>query len=184
MAEFSKFRSSIGGFRRTDVSEYIESLCAEHEKALKQLRKEQEDLRAKLEAAEQQLGREREENRQLQDALRETEKMLEEALTMNESADEQPDYQAMELEAYRRAEAAERKAGERAAQLRRSFHELVDGVSARYEQAGEDVRALTDDIRTNLKRLEETLSDLDMMFEETTDSFAALDASEPVEMAL
>ena len=40
MAEFSKFRSSIGGFRRTDVSNYIEALCMEHEKEMKQLRRE------------------------------------------------------------------------------------------------------------------------------------------------
>lgn len=184
MAEFSRFRSSIGGFHRTDVSNYIEALCTEHEKALKQERQAREALQQQLEAARQALQREQEETRQLQDALRETEKMLEEALTMSEpepAAEAAPDYPAMELEAYRRAEAAERLALERAAQLHRGFSQLVDGVATRYTQTGEEIQALTEDIRSNLKRLEEALSDLDALFEETGDAFDRLDDGEPVE---
>ena len=182
MAEFSKFRTSIGGFHRADVSNYIETICAEHERTLKLERRERETVQQMLQDTKAALLREQEENRQLQEALRETEKMLEEALSMEPEAEETPDYLNMELEAYRRAEAAERMAMERAAQLRRSFSALVDGAATRYEQAGEEIQALTEDIRTNLKRLEETLSDLNEMFDQTTEAFEQLEDSSLTEI--
>lgn len=223
MADFSKFRTSIGGFHRADVSEYIERLCAEHQKELRQCEAEKTALADKLEKAEQtvktlqeanealQKGQEeknvleslleeaehgmaaqRQENQALQEALQEKEAALQAALEPvepepEEEADgdgesgepEAPDYPALELEAYRRAEAAERLAMERAARLRQNLSELLDSVSNRYQEAGQEVHALTEDIRTNLRRLEDTLSDLDLLFDETTGSFDTLDSTEP-----
>lgn len=219
MADFSKFRTSIGGFHRADVSEYIERLCAEHQKALRQCEEEKTELADRLAEAEraleaqkqtgetlrqceeeksvleellaeaeQALEAQKETNRALEEALREKEAALQAALEPAEEPEEEadeadeepeePDYPALELEAYRRAEAAERLAMERAARLRQNLSALLDGVSTRYQEAGQEVHALTEDIRTNLKRLEETLSDLDVLFDETADRFDTLDGTE------
>ena len=55
-----------------------------------------------------------------------------------------------ELEAYRRAEATERMAQERSMRLRHQLNDLLDQVSARYEQTGQEIEVLTEDIRTNM----------------------------------
>lgn len=194
MADFSKFRTSVGGFNRTDVSDYIENLCAEHQKTLRQYKAENEALTEKLTQTEETLARQKEDNaaltdklQQAEDNLRETEAALQEALYPTEEEpvaeeppliEEAPDYPALELEAYRRAEAAERLAMERAAHLRQTMNDLLDGISGRYEETGQEIHALTEDIRTNLKRLEDTLSDLDLLFDETTGTFDTLSTTE------
>ncbi|HIR09637.1 MAG TPA: hypothetical protein IAA70_04460, partial [Candidatus Avoscillospira stercoripullorum] len=62
MADFSKFRSSLGGFHRGDVADYIESLSREHAAAMKEKTGQIDALRAELQEAE-------EEKRALQDQL-------------------------------------------------------------------------------------------------------------------
>ena len=192
MADFSKFRSSLNGFNRSDVAEYIEALCAEHQKALQAAREETQVLSAQLE---------QETNRKLalqseldatQTALESTQSALEEALEAltNPEAPEEapveeepaPDYEDLELEAYRRAEAMERAASQRAAKLRNQLDQLLEQVSGRYEQAGQEIQVLTEDIRINLKRLDETLSDLDAIFDEAKDGFESMEESFPVEV--
>lgn len=199
MADFSKFRTSVGGFNRTDVSDYIENLCAEHRKALRQCEDEKQALSDKLAEAEKTLTDQRrinqallEQVREKDTALRAAQEAAEQVQAETEEAaedleeetpeelepEEEPDYMSLELEAYRRAEAAERHAMERAARLRQSLNDLLDNVSNRYEEAGQEIHALTEDMRTNLKRLEDTLSDLDILFEETSDSFETLDSDD------
>ena len=201
MADFTKFRTSVGGFNRSDVADYIEALCVEQKKALKALEDEKESLTSQLEEAQISLTSKEQETRELRQKLEETEtalaaseSALEEALELADAQTakpkaepqaepqaEQADYCAKELEAYRRAEAAERLAMERASRLRSRLSGLVDTVSGRYEQTGREIQALSEDIRTNLQRMQEALSDLDVIFEETTDAFETLDAPEPEE---
>ena len=197
MADFSKFRASLNGFHRSDVVAYIETLCAEHQKALKAAQEESADLRQQLDDAQQELAAQislsdhlQSELTATQDALKATEDALEEALTtltepdIPEEASEEaepaaPDYAELELEAYRRAEAMERAANQRAAKLRSQLDELLEQVSNRYEQAGQEIQVLTEDIRINLKRLDETLSDLDAIFDEAKDGFEAMEENFP-----
>ena len=197
MADFTKFRTSVGGFNRSDVADYIEALCVEQKKALKALEDEKESLTSQLEEAQISLTSKEQETRELRQKLEETEtalaaseSALEEALELADAQTAQPkaepqaeqaDYCAKELEAYRRAEAAERLAMERASRLRSRLSGLVDTMSGRYEQTGQEIQALSEDIRTNLQRMQEVLSDLDVIFEESTDAFETLDASEPEE---
>lgn len=195
MADFTKFRTSVGGFNRSDVADYIEALCMEQKKALKALEDEKESLTSQLEEAQISLTSKEQEVRALRQKLEETEtalaaseSALEEALELADAQTaqpeaepqaEQPDYTAKELEAYRRAEATERLATERANRLRSRLSGLVDTMSGRYEQTGQEIQALSEDIRTNLQRMQEALSDLDVIFEETTGAFETLDAPEP-----
>ena len=76
----------------------------------------------------------------------------------------------------------ERAANQRAARLRVQLDELLEQVSGRYEEAGQEIQVLTEDIRINLKRLDETLSDLDAIFDETKNGFEAMEERFPVEV--
>ena len=157
MADFSKFRSSLGGFHRGDVANYIESLSMQHAAAMKEKSGQIDALQAELLAARQKL-QEEEEKRALQIKLDDALAALEAATAPAEDeaedeteaeVEEAPDYPKLELEAYRRAEATERLATQRAQQL---------------------------------KRLEENLSELDLLFGETAEHLETLTPAEPLEV--
>ena len=89
MADFSKFRTAVSGFNRTDVVNYIESASIEHQKALRKLTDERDrlagenaGLQTRLEALQAQLQQVNEEN----DSLN---KQLRQAKEENESLSEQ-----------------------------------------------------------------------------------------------
>jgi len=184
MTDFSKFRSSLGGFNRADVANYIETLCAEHQKQIKAEQTEREDILDQLNDVRSMLDEKsaaykalEEELAQTKAALEETQNMLEEALSM-EPDEPQEDYHSMELEAYRRAEAMERATAERAAKVNRQLGDLVEETAGRYEQVGQDIKSLSEDLGLNLQRLQEALSDLDAVFEEATDRFDTIDTED------
>ena len=192
MADVIKFRSALNGFNRSDVAEYIEALCAKHQSTMQDSQDEIEILTQKLAQAQEELENQtaktaavEAELDQTQTALEATQKALEEALTaLTEPAaaepEETPDYPSLELEAYRRAEAMERTSAERAVRLQQQLNDMLDQVSGRYEQTGQEIQVLTEDIRINLQRLQEALSDLEAIFDETTQSFEDMDTAEPV----
>ena len=192
MADFSRFRTSLGGFNRSDVSDYMTKMCAEHQAVLKQNQKETDalakkladtelalaDAVAQLDKAKNALNEKDAENKALRADLEAAELLLSSAPAQD--SEPAPDYASMELEAYRRAEAMERLAAERSAKLRQQLSDLMDAAAERYEEAGQEVSALAEDIRTNLKRLEEALSDLDTLFDDTAEGLRTLDEGEPV----
>lgn len=192
MGDFSKFRSALNGFNRSDVAAYIEQICAEHSKALEAEQKKSAALAGELEQAREvrlqqqaQLEALQEQLEQTETALQSTETALDEAMTLlteekepEQPAEQDPDYASMELEAYRRAEAMERTAAERALRLQQQLSNVLDQVSARYEDAGQEIQVLTEDIRTNMKRLADTLSDLDVIFDETSRAFETMDSAD------
>lgn len=197
MADFSKFRSSLGGFNRGDVATYIETLCRTHGAELKERDGRIESLTAALAEAQGQreeaiaqaeaLRRQVEElETQLEAATApppEEDEALEEALS-EDAADETevPDYPTLELEAYRRAEATERLASQRAQQLKRELVDFLENTTARYQQTGEDIAALAEDLKRGLMRLEENLSELDLLFHETTEHLETITPAEPLEV--
>ena len=101
-----------------------------------------------------------------------------------DAADKQPapDYPTLELEAYRRAEATERLASQRAQQLKRELVDFLENTTARYQQTGEDIAALAEDLKRGLMRLEENLSELDLLFNETTEHLETITPAEPLEV--
>ena len=184
MADFSKFRSSLGGFHRGDVANYIESLSMQHAAAMKEKSGQIDALRAELQEAEA-------EKRALQDQLDDALAALEAATAPAEDEaedeteaepEEAPDYPKLELEAYRRAEATERLATQRAQQLKRELVDFLENTTARYQQTGEDIAALAEDLKSGLKRLEENLSELDLLFGETAEHLETLTPAEPLEV--
>lgn len=191
MADFSKFRSSLGGFHRGDVANYIESLSMQHAAAMKEKSGQIDALQAELLAARQKLEEAEAEKRSLQDQLDDALAALEAATAPAEEAaedeteaevEEAPDYPKLELEAYRRAEATERLATQRAQQLKRELVDFLENTTARYQQTGEDIAALAEDLKSGLKRLEENLSELDLLFGETAEHLETLTPAEPLEV--
>ena len=191
MADFSKFRSSLGGFHRGDVANYIESLSMQHAAAMKEKSGQIDVLQAELLAARQKLQEAEEEKRALQIKLDDALAALEAATAPAEEAaededeaevEEAPDYPKLELEAYRRAEATERLATQRAQQLKRELVDFLENTTARYQQTGEDIAALAEDLKSGLKRLEENLSELDLLFGETAEHLETLTPAEPLEV--
>ena len=71
MSDFSKFRTAVSGFNRTDVVNYIESTSIEHQKALRKLTDERDKLAA--------------ENARLQVELAGLQKRLEQAQADNDA---------------------------------------------------------------------------------------------------
>ena len=194
MSDFSKFRGSLGGFNRTDVADYIEKLCLTHAAELKERSRRAEELQTQLEETRAKLRETEADRDRLQDQLQEAQDQLQEAQDALEAAtapepepeepeepeaaeapEEAPDYPSLELEAYRRAEATERLAARRAEQLSRQMQEFVAHISQRYAETGEEIAALSEDMRSDLQRLQDSLSDLESLFTETTDHFESVE---------
>lgn len=172
MADFTKFRTALSGFNRADVAEYIEAVSLTHARELKASARRIEELEAALQTTRDDLARVEGERDSLRDQIQEAETALEAATAPHaEETEEVPDYPSLELEAYRRAEAAERMALRRAQQCRRELLSFLESTTARYRDTGEDIAALSQDIQQNLTRLGETLSELDAFFTETSDRF-------------
>lgn len=191
MSDFSKFRGSLGGFNRTDVADYIEKLCLTHAAELKERSRRAEELQTQLEETRAQLRETEADRDRLQAQLQEAHDALEAATAPEpepeepeeaEAPEEAPDYPSLELEAYRRAEATERLATQRAQQLKRELVDFLENTTARYQQTGEDIAALAEDLKSGLKRLEENLSELDLLFGETAEHLETLTPAEPLEV--
>lgn len=93
MADFSKFRTAVSGFNRTDVVNYIESASIEHQKALRKLTDERDrlagenaGLQTKLEELQAQLQQAKEEaearSEELRQAKEENESLSEQLNTL------------------------------------------------------------------------------------------------------
>ena len=190
MADFTKFRTSIGGFNRDDVVHYIETASVEHLKELRQVK----DANEKLEAEKAALRAELAQRAADAEARAEAEKQAAaEALAgvpqppVCEPEDEPDDaeapeevpavsapernYTEEELEAYRRAEAMERNALVRAQRLKEKLSQLCQSAHTRYTDSGEELEALSQDLSSVLSRMQDTIADLQVAFDETEEAF-------------
>ena len=128
-----------------------------------------------MEAAKQEL----EALKSKQAALDSSEEDAEEE-TAEEDAPAQPeaaapvDFSQQELAAYRRAEQAERNAMVRARKLREQLSLLCEQSKDRYTDAGEEISALTADLSSGLSRLQETLADIQAIFDDAENAFDEL----------
>ena len=187
MSDVSRFRSALNGFNRTDVVNYVESLSIAQQKQLRQLQEqitrltadkaalEQEKaaLEEKLTAAEAECG----ELRQMLEAQTDP-AAPEEAEPAETPAEEEVSADRMELEAYRRAAETERSAVARARKLQERLSALCDGARSRYQDAGEEIAALSADISSNIERLQESFAEVRLIFDQAEESFEALELPE------
>ena len=146
MATTQRFRSALNGFNREDVVNYIEYLNNRHNAQLVQLNNQLQevkgavsadvvdDLQAQLDAA---LARCAE---------------LEEKLSVKEASTNR------ELEAYRRAEEAERKANERAREIYAQAQTALDGATAMAEAAAEEFNQVAERTTQQLKEYQNSIA--------------------------
>ena len=150
MAQEHRFRGAFNGFNREDVVRYIEYLNTAHTDLVNQLRSENHALRAELEQL-----RSAPANTELEQQCADLSAQLEEANAQLEALRQQPvaqDLAKEELEAYRRAEKAERDAKERAAQLYRQATGTLAEATGHVDTAASQFRQIAD--RVNAQMLE------------------------------
>ena len=144
MASEYRFRGAFNGFNREDVVRYLEYLNTKHNDLVNQLRSENQALAEELAA----LRSAATENDDAIPAL--TEELEAVRAELDELRTKAPvqSLEKEELEAYRRAEKAERAARERAAQLYRQATGIladatahVDGAAGQFHQIAERVNS-------------------------------------------
>ena len=146
--EQTRFRSSLGGFHRGDVANYIEKTAREHQEQLQQLKDDCIRISTERDAAKAE--------------LEQVKAQLEAALEGREMpAAPEGDPAELELAAYRRAEAAERSAN---ARIRRQT-EKMDGILVSSAAQFDTAKAQVEDLSL---RLTEVLDTLQGSFEATT----------------
>ena len=134
MASVHNFRSALNGFNREDVVHYIEFINNRNKSQLEQM---QGQLRVAQSREQELLARVDE----AQARVRELEEKLKSV-----AAGEPGNATEEELEAYRRAERAERLAQERADQIYAQAQAVLTGATANTQAAAGDISALTEQL--------------------------------------
>lgn len=167
MAAAKHFRSAFRGFNREDVVNYIEYLNNQHNAQVEQLNNQLQVALARSSAAD---------NGDLQaqlDAALEKIAQLEQQLA-RQDAPQSASCTEAELEAYRRAERAERVANERAQQIYTQANAALADATAKAEAASDRVGAITDQIAAQLKEYQSSVLATKDTFQEAVASLGAI----------
>lgn len=156
------FRSAFHGFNREDVVRFLETTVAKHGAQVRELEDEIKRLEGELEQARQkenpQMPEELEALRKENDALKKQVEELENQLTDPEPEPQQDQqWEAEELAAYRRAENVERQARTRAAHLNEKINALMEELTNRLEGSGLAIDAATESMGKALEELQTAL---------------------------
>ena len=165
------FRTSLHGFNRTDVVQFIQAQTAEHEKALRLLREENTRLQEALEAARAEAAEASTQLEALTAAQEAAAQSAEAVPSPSESALNAPmapmasvvsaapsNFNEMELAAYRRAEMTERMARERAAASAERMKTVFSQADEKLTLTSQDFATLLDTFRNDFDKLEQLLS--------------------------
>ena len=174
MSAQMNFRTSLNGFNREDVVHYIEYLNTKHNAEINQLNSEMEYLRKQPQLPAVAPSKDQEETiaqqaariRELYDRCAQLEQELEAAKAEKIPAVSEDVSQAApvktcleeELEAYRRAERAERYARERAELLCRQANGALADATTKVDDAARQVSEITDRVLAQLTELQDAVS--------------------------
>lgn len=148
MSNIQNFRSALNGFNRQDVVSYIEYMNNQHNSQIQQLntqlqnafsKSSDSELQARLAAAEEKI------------------KELEAALAQAGGAPINCTEQ--ELEAYRRAERAERMANERSAQICEKANSVLADASCQVDAAAAAIDAAAEGLNAQLEAYKSAVED-------------------------
>lgn len=155
MAQKNTFRSALNGFNREDVVQYIEYLNSKHNAQVNQLESEIAELRSTVEALQAQPAAADEEAAPCPDCAA-LQQQLDAALAEIEALKNVPegDVTAQELEAYRRAERAERAAKERSEQIYRQATATLAQATTQVDDAAGRVQELVDRVNSQITDLQ------------------------------
>lgn len=176
MATSLNFRSAIGGFHREDVVHYIEYMNSQHRNQLNQLQSELEqlqqelsklkampDLSTELAALRAQLDEAHSRHAQLEDEKAQLAIERDEALATAETLRKEQsqaaarELAAMELEAYRRAEQAERKAQARAEQIYQQATGTLAQATSQVDDAAISFRKIAEQVGIQMTQLQQAV---------------------------
>lgn len=146
MAVTQRFRSAFNGFNREDVVNYIEYLNNHHTAQLAQLNNQLQEAKGAV-SADEVTGLQA----QLDAALQRCAE-LEEQLSVKEAT------VSKELEAYRRAEEAERKANERAHAIYAQAQTALADATAMAEAAAEEFNQVAERTTQQLKEYQTSIA--------------------------
>lgn len=182
----NQFRSAFNGFNREDVVRYMEYVNNKHSAQIVQLTNELDFLRSKQEVAdngrmlelEAQVKSLRSENDVLHNRIEELEMQLRaarEALgNAQPAAAAAPTPSDEELEAYRRAERAERIAKERALQIGNQTAEVLADATAKVDVAAELIARITREVADQLNLAQVAVKSSRQAFQDASDSIEQL----------
>ena len=140
MAVSKNFRTALGGFNRQDVVRYIEYMNSQHAMELEQ-------LNSQLQLAQEKQGNDAELKAQLEAAQARCAEL--EAQLGN--AAQGITVTGDELEAYRRAERAERLANDRAAQIYAQANAALADATVKIETISDSMSSLTQQLETQMQ---------------------------------
>ena len=160
MGETPHFRTAVGGFHKGDVTEYIAKTAAAHQQALQEKDKEIEKLRERLNVLEQAAIAEEAAIAAAVPDPGEPSPQPEEAAP---AAPADESLSQLELEAYRRAEAAERLASQRAKRLYESLGDICQSTQHQLETADSAAKA-------TISAMEEQIQTLQTAYTALTDA--------------
>ena len=171
------FRSSLRGFNRQDVARYLEYLNNQHTAQLNQLNTDLENLRRKAEAQEES-GRIQELEEKIQTLIKERDEALRRRDEDQRLAEVQLSGARMdssqELEAYRRAERAERVARERANLVYAQTGAVLNQASNRVEGAIRQVTGISQQVSSQLDTLQAAISASRLALQDAADTINRL----------
>lgn len=155
MAGIQNFRSAFHGFNREDVVSYIEYINNQHNSQVAQLNTQLQNANEALaKALAQPQNTELEEKLQAMEARCQE---LEAQLAARPETQPLPEKTDDELEAYRRAERAERSAKARAAQIYDQANAALADATVRTEEAVNAMKALIAQVAEQLQLTEQEL---------------------------
>lgn len=159
-----RFRTAVGGFHKGDVTEYISRTAAVHKETVARLQKE--------------LDRLEQENESLRERCIAMEAELEASYEVAAEVETET-LEEQELAAYRRAEAAERLANQRAKKFYQQIEEVAqsvsDELSAVAKSAEDSLNAVVDQVNA----LRQTKKHLDLSLMENMEKLAVMSAMVP-----
>ncbi len=160
MAAFQNFRSALNGFNREDVVRYIEFINNKHNAQVNQLHTEIQTLRSQLDALQNSNSAQDDLAAHLEEAQAQNAALTQELENLRlqlEQAANRPQTDS-ELEAYRRAERAERIAKERVSQLYAQANGLLADATVKADDAVAQISGMTDEVCAQLSALLNALS--------------------------
>lgn len=192
------FRTSLNGFNRTDVVQFIQKMTTNHEKELKTLREENEKSSEALELLRDDQARLEAQNAELTEKLAAleaqnaaleaqnaelTEKLAAKAAEPSPAPAAAPaapvsaQIAEHELAAYRRAEGMERKARERAEATTKLLKGVFAKATDRLNAGSAEFAAAAEKFRADYEHMQQLLADAKGVFDASADEIRAADAA-------
>lgn len=154
MADIQNFRSALGGFNRQDVVQYIAYMNTQHSSQIAQLNTQLQNTQEALAKAQSSA------NPELLAKLEAAQARCAELEAMLAGAGQTVAVQTGdELEAYRRAERAERLARERAAQIYSQANAVLADATVKVEAVSDSMNAVTEQLAAQLQLSKQTLQE-------------------------